>query len=126
MTRLIDADAINPMRVPQSVKEMRAWIDSQPTVEAIPIEWIMDFIENTDLEYKRIALRSVLVQWQLESNMGKSLDEVMMEGSTITEAKIDGFGIKLVLDDKYVFEYDASDGGCSDWEIRRLKNDKVD
>ena len=28
MTRLIDADAINPMRVPQSVKEMRAWIES--------------------------------------------------------------------------------------------------
>ena len=126
MTRLIDADAINPMRVPQSVKEMRAWIDSHPTVEAIPIEWIMDFIENTDLEYKRIALRGVLVQWQLESNMSKSLDEVMMEGSTITEAKIDGFGIKLVLDDEYIFEYDASDGGCSDWEIRRLKNDKVD
>ena len=58
--------------------------------------------------------------------MSKSLDEVMMEGSTITDAKIDGFGIKLVLDDEYIFEYDASDGGCSDWEIRRLKNDKVD
>ena len=37
MTRLIDADAINPMRVPQSVKEMRAWIDSQPTVDAVPV-----------------------------------------------------------------------------------------
>lgn len=38
MTRLIDADAINPMRVPQSVKEMRAWIDSQPTVDAVPVK----------------------------------------------------------------------------------------
>lgn len=38
MTRLIDADAINPMRVPQSVKEMRAWLDSQPTVDAVPVK----------------------------------------------------------------------------------------
>jgi len=26
------------MRVPQSVKEMRAWIDSQPTVDAVPVK----------------------------------------------------------------------------------------
>lgn len=46
MTRLIDADAINPMRVPQSVKEMRAWIDSQPTVEAIPVDFIRSEIKR--------------------------------------------------------------------------------
>ena len=56
--------------------------------------------------------------------MSESFDEAMMEGRRITEARIDGFGIKLVLDNEFVFEYDASDGGYSDWEIRRLKNDE--
>lgn len=31
--RLIDADAINPMRCPRSISEMRKWIDEQPTVD---------------------------------------------------------------------------------------------
>lgn len=30
--RLIDADAINPMRCPKSISEMREWINEQPTV----------------------------------------------------------------------------------------------
>ena len=29
--RLIDADAINPMRCPQSIAEMREWLDNIPT-----------------------------------------------------------------------------------------------
>lgn len=31
--RLIDADAINPMRCPRSISEMRKWIDEQPTAD---------------------------------------------------------------------------------------------
>ena len=31
MSRLIDADAINPMRCPRSIAEMREWIDELPT-----------------------------------------------------------------------------------------------
>lgn len=52
--RLIDADAINPMRVPQSVKEMRAWLDSQPTVDALPYE----YIENLEMELRQKARES--------------------------------------------------------------------
>lgn len=34
--RLIDANAINPIRCPQSIEEMRKWINEQPTVKAEP------------------------------------------------------------------------------------------
>ena len=35
--RLIDADALNPMRCPRSIAEMREWIDNAPTIDAVPI-----------------------------------------------------------------------------------------
>ena len=34
--RLIDADALNPMRCPRSIAEMREWIDNAPTIDACP------------------------------------------------------------------------------------------
>lgn len=30
--RLVDIDAVNPMRCPQSIAEMRKWIDEMPTI----------------------------------------------------------------------------------------------
>lgn len=38
-------------------------------------------------------------------------------GRVIIAAEVDGFGIKLKLDDGSAFEYDASDGGYSTWEL---------
>lgn len=35
----------------------------------------------------------------------------------ILKAEVDGFGVRLVLDNGTIFDYDASDGGCSLWEI---------
>lgn len=73
MTRLIDADALRAWFSDHSVYDefpvgyIMGLLDDQPTVEAIPIEWIHEYIETADLEYKRIALRGVLVQWQLET-----------------------------------------------------------
>ena len=46
--RLIDADAINPMRCPRSISEMRKWIDEQPT--AYDIE---DIIKQLEKEKER-------------------------------------------------------------------------
>ena len=43
--------------------------------------------------------------------------ENFLVGKTIIEAEVDGFGIKLKLEDGSTFEYDASDGGYSAWEI---------
>ena len=43
--RLIDADAIYVWRCPHSISETREWIDEEPTVEAIPVEWIKTRIE---------------------------------------------------------------------------------
>jgi len=43
--------------------------------------------------------------------------EKQLIGRTIVKADVDGFGIRLVLDDGSRFEYDASDGGYSSWEI---------
>lgn len=34
--RLIDADALNPMRCPRSIAEMREWVDNAPTIDAVP------------------------------------------------------------------------------------------
>lgn len=41
---MIDADAINPMRCPRSISEMRKWIDDQPT--AYDIEDIIKQLEK--------------------------------------------------------------------------------
>lgn len=43
--RLIDADAINPMRCPRSISEMRKWIDDQPT--AYDIDKVVEQLEKT-------------------------------------------------------------------------------
>lgn len=37
MSRYIDADKINPMRCPQSIEEMRKWIDEQPTADVVEV-----------------------------------------------------------------------------------------
>ena len=42
--RLIDADAINPMRCPRSISEMRKWIDDQPT--AYDIDEVISYIDR--------------------------------------------------------------------------------
>ena len=51
--RLIDADAINPMRCPKSISEMREWINEQPTV--CDIEQIRADIEQTAKDYDKFA-----------------------------------------------------------------------
>jgi len=38
--RLIDADAINPMRCPRSIAEMREWLNEMPTVGPKKGKWI--------------------------------------------------------------------------------------
>ena len=42
--RLIDADAINPMRCPRSISEMRKWIDDPPT--AYDIDEVISYIDR--------------------------------------------------------------------------------
>lgn len=52
--RLIDADAINPMRCPRSISEMRKWIDDQPT--AYDIEDIIKQLEKEKERQKENAI----------------------------------------------------------------------
>lgn len=40
-----------------------------------------------------------------------------LEGKKITKADISGFGIELKFDDGTTFYYDATDGGCSTYEL---------
>ena len=40
-----------------------------------------------------------------------------LTGKTIKEAEVDGFGIRIVFTDGAVFEYSASDGGYSQYEL---------
>lgn len=49
--------------------------------------------------------------------------EKIMNGAKIIKTEINGYGIKLVLDNGYMLDYDASDGGCSYWSIE--KEDKA-
>jgi hypothetical protein len=67
--RLIDADKINPMRCPQSIEEMREWIDSQPTaydVEAVVREleekadYLTTEIDSMFVELKFIELNEAI------------------------------------------------------------------
>lgn len=50
--------------------------------------------------------------------------EEALVARTILKAEVDGFGIKLVLDNGTTFYYDASDGGCSLWEIEKENEGK--
>lgn len=43
--------------------------------------------------------------------------EEALVARTILKAEVDGFAVRLVLDNGTTFEYDASDGGYSLWEI---------
>lgn len=45
--------------------------------------------------------------------------EKIMNGAKIVKTEIDGYGMKLVLDNGYVLDYDASDGGHSYWSIEK-------
>lgn len=45
--------------------------------------------------------------------------EKALVARTILKAEVDGFGVKLVLDNGTTFYYDATDGGCSSWEIAK-------
>ena len=40
-----------------------------------------------------------------------------LEGKKITKADVDGYGITLKFDDGTTFYYDATDGGCSTYEL---------
>ena len=46
-----------------------------------------------------------------------------LTGKTIKEAEVDGFGIRMVFTDGAVFEYDASDGGYSQYELTEATAD---
>ena len=39
-------------------------------------------------------------------------------GKTITNAIVNGFEVVLIFDDDTIFDYEASDGGYSGWELR--------
>lgn len=61
MARLIDADKMklevineNPIVIYYS-KEIEEWRDSQPTVKAIPIEWIYKWLENIPNNWRGYA-----------------------------------------------------------------------
>lgn len=49
--------------------------------------------------------------------MNKAETELLYQ--RIVGAEIDGFGIRLTLENGCVFNYEASDGGYSLWEIRK-------
>lgn len=51
--RLIDVDAIKVWRCPQSIAEMREWIDGEQTVDAVPVKWLKEYfsMRGDDLQF---------------------------------------------------------------------------
>lgn len=42
------------------------FIKAQPTVDAIPIDWIEEWCLSQDLEYVRIAIKKMMDNWKAE------------------------------------------------------------
>ena len=82
--RLIDGDALEKAIYEWMPKDQETWMDSkippienlvvsimmtiqeQPTVDAIPIEWIEEWLLSCDVTYKRLAIESLLKDWKEE------------------------------------------------------------
>ena len=47
------------------------------------------------------------------------VDEKTLEGKVIHHIEVDGYGFTLVTEDGLIFNYAASDGGYSSWEVSR-------
>ena len=45
------------------------------------------------------------------------VEEAHLIGKTVKGINVDGFGVDITFTDGTVFYYNASDEGCSDWDI---------
>jgi len=75
MPRLIDADTLKAVFEEKSsvavcgaklCKAIISRIDEEPTVDAVPIDWIEDWCLSQDLEYVRIAIKKMMYNWKAE------------------------------------------------------------
>lgn len=71
MPRLIDADALMEDIRKNSASYFaddfaHEWVDKQPTVDAVPIDWIKEWCLSQDLEYVRIAIKKMVYNWKAE------------------------------------------------------------
>ena len=74
--RLIDADKLeNDIAeniTVKAVSRMLAITQGQPTVEAIPIEWIENYIWGADTHEEKRALRKMYIAWEKENANDKT------------------------------------------------------
>lgn len=47
----------------------------------------------------------------------KMFNEKDLINKTISDIEIDGYGIRMTTTDGLILDYEASDGGCSLWDI---------
>lgn len=50
-------------------------------------------------------------------------EEAQLIGKTVTNAKVDGYGITLVFSDGARFIYNASDGGYSSYDLEEAESE---
>lgn len=50
----------------------------------------------------------------------------LLVGKTIRKAEVTGYGVKLVMSDGTVLDYDSSDGGYSAWIVYKIKLVEID
>jgi len=75
MSRLIDADALLANQ-PEGCYRTSDWINAAPTIDAIPVEWLRDKMEeNGRYAEPYFAFAYVLHEWQ----QTKSIEELQAE-----------------------------------------------
>lgn len=67
--RLIKADEAKKAFIGNryGTKAIEYVIDNVPTVEAIPVEWIEQYIWSADTHDEKRALRKMCIQWEKEN-----------------------------------------------------------
>ena len=51
-------------------------------------------------------------------------DEIDMIGKRIQNIEVNGYKVRIVLEDGICLDYDASDGGYSCWDIYKVEDEK--
>lgn len=62
---------IPPYKKPISLSKIRTLLNKQPQVEAIPIEWIKNWMAKSENTYNREQVYEMLKEWEKENETNR-------------------------------------------------------
>lgn len=127
--RLIDADMIVYDEIGDGLLAVfKHNIDDEPTVELIRChnceKWGSE--DSRCSHFRKITKSTDFCSYAVKALSYEEKTEKIMNGAKIVKTEIDGYGIKLMLGNGYVLNYDASDGGNSCWSIEKEVKNEAD